>query len=63
MGEPVEVLAMNDFGNVIVRNQEGAFFRIMPEEWQCELVARSPADLENTRKREEFVVSVRPETS
>jgi hypothetical protein len=28
MGEPVEVLAMNDFGNVIVRNQEGC---ILPD--------------------------------
>jgi len=55
MGEPVEVLATNDFGNVIVRNQEGVFYRIVPEEWQCERVARSPAELENTRRSEEFI--------
>ncbi len=55
IGDPVEVLATNCFGNAIVRNQEGEFFRIMPEEWQCELVARSPAELEKTRQSEDFI--------
>lgn len=54
IGDPVEVLATNCFGNAIVRNQAGEYFRIMPEEWQCELLARSPAELERTRMSENF---------
>jgi hypothetical protein len=36
-----EVVATNAFGNVIVRATDGAFWRICPEEWSCEQVARN----------------------
>ncbi len=55
IGKPVEVIATNQFGNAIVRNEEGSYFRIMPEEWQCELIASSAAELEAKRKTEEFI--------
>ncbi len=55
IGKPVEVIATNPFGNAIVRNEEGSYFRIMPEEWQCELIASSAAELEEKRKTEEFI--------
>jgi hypothetical protein len=55
LGTPVGVVATNRFGNVIVRNQNGDFYRIMPEEWQCELLARTPAELDEKRKTESFV--------
>ncbi len=41
LGEPVAIIATNRFGNAIVQNKGGHFFRIMPEEWQCELLACS----------------------
>jgi hypothetical protein len=55
IGKPVEVVATNQFGNTIVRSEEGSYFRIMPEEWQCELIATSAAELEEKRKTEEFI--------
>ena len=55
LGTPVDVVATNCFGNVIVQNQDGDFYRIMPEEWQCELLARTPAELEEKKKTESFV--------
>ena len=55
IGKPVEVVATNQFGNAIVRNEEGSYFRIMPEEWQCEFVASSAAELERKGKAEEFI--------
>ena len=55
IGKPVEVVATNQFGNAIVKNEEGSYFRIMPEEWQCKLVAASGAELEEKRKTEEFI--------
>ena len=38
MGKPVEVISTNRFGNAIVRNEAGQYFRIIPEEWQCKLL-------------------------
>jgi|ERR1035437_3535116 hypothetical protein len=55
LGKPVALIATNSFGNAIVRNDEGHYFRLMPEEWQCELLARSPAELEAERKKEQFI--------
>ncbi len=70
LGKPVAVVATNRFGNAIVENEDGHYFRIIPEEWQCELVARSPTELEEERKKEEFVrdwemraIAVRAEAS
>src|ERR1043166_5315649 len=55
LGKPVEVVASNPFGNVIVRNEAGDYYRITPEELQCVLLARSPAELADARAKEEFV--------
>src|SRR6266850_3062106 len=55
LGKPVAIVATNRFGNAIVQNEEGLFFRIMPEEWQCELLACCSEELEEKRKRDDFV--------
>lgn len=55
IGKPVEILATNLFGNAIVKNDAGRFFRIMPEEWQCELLATSVSELEEKRRSSEFL--------
>jgi len=55
LGNPVDIVATNAFGNAIVRNESGQYFRIMPEEWHCELLADSPAALEEKRKQPDFV--------
>src|SRR5215475_3682965 len=55
LGKPVEVVATNRFGNAIVRNEAGQYFRIIPEEWQCELLAASAVDLEEKRQQPEFI--------
>jgi hypothetical protein len=41
---PAEVVAQNQFGNVIVRTAENRFWRIMPEELSAQPVAESAAD-------------------
>ena len=55
LGKPVEIIATNPFGNAIVRNETGQYFRIVPEEWQCELLASSAADLEEKRRQPDFI--------
>ena len=37
--EPAEVVTINQFGNLIVRATDGAFWRICPEHWSCEKIA------------------------
>ena len=55
LGNPVELVATNSFGNAIVINEVGHYFRIMPEEWKCELLATSASDLRQKRKEPKFI--------
>ncbi len=50
----VEILATNDFGNVIFKSDKGAYWRICPEELYCEKIAESFAEYENIIKSEYF---------
>jgi hypothetical protein len=52
--DPTEVIATNAFGNVIVRAADGAFWRICPEEWSCEQIARSAEEFAVLSTNEEF---------
>ncbi len=56
LGEPVAIIATNRFGNAIVQNEDGHFYRIMPEEWQCELLAHSFIQLEEKRSTDDFIL-------
>jgi hypothetical protein len=40
--DPEEVVAVNAFGNVLVRAVDGTFWRICPEELSCEVIACDP---------------------
>lgn len=44
--EPAAVVASNAFGNVIVRAEDGAYWRICPEELSCEVIARDDAEFQ-----------------
>jgi len=55
IGKPVEIVATNLFGNAIVKSDAGQFFRIIPEEWRCDLLATSATELEEKRKSEDFI--------
>jgi hypothetical protein len=52
--DPAEVVATNAFGNVIVRAADGAYWRICPEEWSCEQVARNEDGYKALIRDEEF---------
>jgi hypothetical protein len=39
--EPAEVVASNPFGNLIVRAEDCAYWRICPEEWSCVQIAQN----------------------
>jgi hypothetical protein len=54
IGNPISLIASNAFGNAIILNDEGRYFRIIPEEWQCELLAISREQLEAKRREDDF---------
>jgi hypothetical protein len=45
--DPAEVVVVNEFGNIIVRAHEGAFWRICPEQLSCEVIAKCAEDYES----------------
>ncbi len=52
---PKEVLDQNVFGNIIVLDESGCFWRICPEELSCEVVAQDAAAYEHLRNDDEFL--------
>lgn len=53
--EPKEVVAMNSFGNLLVRDCIGAVWRICPEDLHCRVVAANDRELEGLLEDPEFV--------
>jgi hypothetical protein len=53
--DPVEVVGENDFGNLIVKDIEGEYWRICPEDCYCRVVATSRQDLDALSTDQEFL--------
>lgn len=53
--EPVEVVGENDFGNLIVKDVDGKFWRLCPEDCYCEVIAANRADLDQLSTDQEFL--------
>lgn len=53
--QPQEVVLENEFGNLIVKDFEGKFWRICPEDVYCEVVAESIEEYNVLIKNEEFL--------
>ena len=44
--EPIEVVGENDFGNLVVRDTEGKYWRVCPEDGYCRVIANSRSELD-----------------
>jgi len=53
--EPVELIDANDFGNVILKDVRGQYWRLSPEDLYCEVVASSREELDRLSKDQEFL--------
>ncbi len=51
---PQEIVAINDFGNIIFIDTSKSFWRICPEELSCEKIADSPEKYNILIREEEF---------
>lgn len=53
--EPVELIDDNDFGNLILKDVRGQYWRLCPEDLYCEVVANSREELDRLSKDQEFL--------
>ena len=54
IGTPTRVIAVNSFGNIIVQNSTGQFYRITPEDLECVFLCDSEHDLEKLLRESKF---------
>lgn len=54
--QPVEVVAENAFGNLLVRDDAGRYWRICPEDLSCQVVADSRDALDQLLEDAEFTI-------
>jgi hypothetical protein len=52
--DPVELVAFNPFGNLIVRANDGQYWRICPEEWSCDRIASDAAEFAVISNSDDF---------
>jgi hypothetical protein len=52
---PFEVISENDFGNLIVKDIDGRYWRICPEDMYCKRIAGSHDEFIAINKNEEFL--------
>lgn len=54
--EAVEVVRENDFGNLLIRDSSSRFWRLCPEELECELVAANKQQFDELLSDKEFLI-------
>jgi hypothetical protein len=53
--QPEEVVGENDFGNLIVKDKAGIYWRICPEDVYCEVIAKNREELDALSSNQEFL--------
>ncbi|MEX8505754.1 T6SS immunity protein Tdi1 domain-containing protein [Leptothrix ochracea] len=53
--EPVEVVGENDFGNLIIKDEDGKYWRLSPEDYYCKVIAANRAELDALSSNQDFL--------
>ena len=53
--QPVEIVGENDFGNLVIRDTEGRYWRLCPEEVSCEVIAQNRDELDLLTRDQTFL--------
>lgn len=53
--KPAEVVGENDFGNLMVKDLDGRYWRICPEDVYCTVIANDRAELDVLSRDQEFL--------
>ncbi|HXA46532.1 MAG TPA: T6SS immunity protein Tdi1 domain-containing protein [Burkholderiaceae bacterium] len=54
--DPVEVVRENEFGNLIIRDIAGKYWRLCPEDVYCKVIANNQHELDEFYRHEEFLL-------
>jgi hypothetical protein len=52
---PVEIVGESDFGNLMIKDTEGRYWRLCPEDLTCQVVAQTSAELNVLAADENFL--------
>jgi hypothetical protein len=53
--DPLEIVGDNDFGNLMVKDKGGRYWRLCPEDLECKVVASDRAELDALSQDQEFL--------
>jgi hypothetical protein len=53
--DPALVVGENDFGNLIVEDAQGRYWRVCPEDLKCIVIANSRTELDALSQRQDFL--------
>ena len=53
--QPAEVVGENDFGNLVVKDVQGRYWRLCPEDLSCKVIAENRAALDRLSVDQEFL--------
>ncbi len=53
--DPDQIVGENDFGNLLIKDRNGSYWRLCPEDLYCEAVARTREQLDQLSRDAEFV--------
>jgi hypothetical protein len=53
--EPDRIVGHNDFGNLMVKDQSGRYWRLCPEDLYCKVIAHSRSELDRISQDQEFL--------
>ena len=53
--EPEEVVGENDFGNLMIKDLQGRYWRLCPEDICCQLIAQNKDELDALFSNQEFL--------
>lgn len=52
---PIDVVCENEFGNLLIKDAEGKFWRLCPEELYCKVIAQNRVELDELNHDQEFL--------
>jgi len=53
--KPDQIVGDNDFGNLMIKDQGGRYWRLCPEDLYCKIIANSKAELDQISQSKEFL--------
>ncbi|UOV05158.1 DUF1851 domain-containing protein [Pseudoxanthomonas mexicana] len=53
--KPDRIVGDNDFGNLMIKDQSGRYWRLCPEDLYCKVIANSRAEIDQLSQDQEFL--------